>query len=131
MILGVGIDLIDVDRIARVNDKYGEKFVARTLSTEEKEIFDKIETKNKKDNFLAKRFSAKESFLKALGIGLGRGIEFSDISITNDVYGKPEINLSKKAKNIIENLYKSTKINFIISMTDEKNLVNTVTIISN
>lgn len=131
MILGIGIDLIDIDRIRKVNDKYGKKFVIKILSDEEKKIFDTIEIKNKKNNFLAKRFSAKESFLKALGIGLGHGIEFSDISIINNSYGKPEIYLNKKAKNIVENLYKSDIINFAISITDEKNLINTITIISN
>ncbi len=130
MILGVGIDLINVDRITKISDRYGEKFALKVLSPEEKRIFDKIGAENKKNNFLAKRFSVKESFLKALGIGLGRGIEFSDISIVNDLYGKPKINLSKKAKNIVENLYKSDKINFIVSITDEKNLVNTITIVS-
>ena len=131
MILGVGIDLIDTDRVARVSDKYGERFISRILSDEERTIFNKLEIKNKKNNFLAKKFSAKESFLKALGIGLGRGIELSDITIINNIYGKPEIKLNKKAKNIVENLYKGDKISFNISITDEKNLVNTITIISN
>lgn len=131
MILGVGIDLIDVDRVTKANDKYGERFISKILSIKEKKIFNEIGTKDKKNNFLAKRFSVKESFLKALGLGLGRGIEFSDISVVNNLYGKPEINLSKKAKNIVENLYKSDRIIFNVSMTDEKNLINTITIISN
>ena len=132
MILGLGIDLVDSDRIKIIFNKFGNKFSSKILSEEENMIFRKIEKINKKNNFLAKRFSAKESFLKALGIGLGRGIEFKDISILNNNYGKPEILLSEKAKKIIENLYKVDiiEIKIHVSITDEKNLINVITIIS-
>ena len=132
MILGLGIDLVDSNRIKKIFNKFGNKFLLKILSEEENMIFGKIEKINKKNNFLAKRFSAKESFLKALGIGLGRGIEFKDISILNNNYGKPEILLSEKAKKIIENLYKIDiiEIKIHVSITDEKNLINVITIIS-
>lgn len=132
MILGIGIDLLDSNRINKITNKYNNKLALKILSKEEIIIFNKLEA-DKKNNFIAKRFSAKESLLKALGLGLGRGIKLTDISIINNNYGKPEIKLNDKAKSIIENFYKFDiiKIKFDISITDEKNLVNTITIISN
>ena len=87
----------------------------------------------KKEDFLTKRFSAKEAFLKAVGIGMGRGITFQNISILNDKLGRPILNVDDEAMDFLNKLYNITtdnKLLFNISLTDEKGLVATVVTIS-
>lgn len=131
-IFGIGIDLLDSSRIYKLYEKYEHKLKERILSENEILVLDKIKNKDRKINYIAKRFSAKESFLKALGIGLGHGIKFDNIEIVNDELGKPHLNLDNKATKIVENLYKIAiiYIKFDLSITDERNFINTITIIS-
>lgn len=131
-IFGIGIDLLDSRRVYKLYEKYEHKLTEKILSENEILFLDKIKNKDRKINYIAKRFSAKESFLKALGIGLGRGIKFNDIEIANDELGKPNLNLNDEATKIVENLYKMSiiYIKFDLSITDERNLINTITIIS-
>lgn len=132
MILGLGIDIIDKERVAKVYKKFDEIFVRRILSLEEIERFNSFNILSKKVHFLAKSFSVKESFVKAIGIGMGRGIFFPDITLKNDAAGKPEIFLNSIAKKFITNYYNGMdveKIKFIVSTSDEKCLINTAVLI--
>jgi len=94
MILGVGIDLVEVERV-------GTK-ISRTRGLREKLFTEKeisyCETKKNKAQNYAARFAAKEAFLKALGTGWRKGLHFTDIEIIPDKLGKPEIVLSGKAR---------------------------------
>ncbi len=132
MILGIGIDLLNKERIEKIFYKFKNKIIDRFLSKKEKNIFSSLDNEIKKINFVAKRFSAKESFVKALGIGMGRGLERQNISILKDEFGKPYIELDYISKKFIGNFYNINikNIKFDISMTDEKNLINTIVIIS-
>jgi len=129
MILGIGIDLLSVRRIELLYLKFSTRLPDRILSAEE---FDDYETCKDKIGFLAKRFCAKEAFSKALGTGIGRGINFSDITITNDVLGKPIITISSNGISFIENFFKKDAKNmqFDISITDQSQHVNCFVIIS-
>lgn len=92
MIIGVGTDIVQIPRIEKIIKLYPEIFYKRILNTEE---LKKI-TLLKKENhatFLAKRFAAKEAISKAFGIGIGRGINFKDITVLNDKLGKPIVKL--------------------------------------
>ena len=134
MILGLGIDILDKNRVAKIYKKFDKYFANRILSDVEIELFSKIgvDDFDKKISFLTKRFSAKESLLKALGIGMGRGILLKDITLKNNKLGKPELFLNNVAKNFIKNYYNDIdfdKVIFFISLTDEKNLVNTAVVI--
>jgi holo-[acyl-carrier protein] synthase len=131
MILGIGTDLIMIDRIGRAFQKHGLKFVNRVLSVPEKNFFLSASNPNKKVNFLAKRFSAKESFLKAVGIGMGRGINMYDITINYDKYKKPMIILADEKRAVIEGVLneKFENLNFLVSLTDENSMVGTFVII--
>ncbi len=133
MILGVGIDLLDKERIKKIFYKLENRIINRFLSKKEKDIFLNFNNDIKKINFIAKRFSAKESFVKALGIGIGRGLERQNISILNDEFGKPYIELDEVSEKFIGNFYNIDikNVKFDLSMTDEKNLINTIVIISN
>ena len=67
MIVGIGTDVVEIGRVARVLDRFGARFVERILVPEERARF---ERSNTKANWMAKRFAAKEAFAKALGTGI-------------------------------------------------------------
>ena len=89
MILGVGIDMIELDRVMEKIDK-NNGFKEKVFS--ENEIAFCESKTNKKENYAA-RFAAKEAFLKATGLGLMLGNQLSDIEVVNDDRGKPSLNL--------------------------------------
>lgn len=131
MILGIGIDLLNIERVEILFSKFGDDRLFNKILTEE-EINEYKKSQKNPVNFLAKKFSAKEAFSKALGTGIGRGINFSDITIKNDILGKPIIVLNDKGCNFLENYYKLDFKNLQIdlSITDEKPFVNCFVIIS-
>ncbi len=115
MILGVGNDLIDIDRIKRIlDDKSGQRFLARILTSTEQEMANK--RKNKMYEYVAGRFAAKEAIVKALGCGIGEQVSFQDIEITSDTLGKPICSVDIKAKGRLK-LAKETRIHISISHT--------------
>lgn len=89
MISGIGIDIVELNRIQKVYKRQG-KFVDRVLVPNEKEIFNNLSEKRKVE-FLAGRFAAKEAFSKAVGTGIGEKLSFLDIEISKDELGKPYI----------------------------------------
>ena len=132
MILGFGIDLLEKNRIEKVYNNFNSNFVEKILSLEELSLFNEVEDYNKKIYFLAKRFSVKEAFLKAVGIGMGRGILMKDITLKNNSFGKPELELNNISRDFLIKYFNNIdydKINFIVSITDEKLLINTAVII--
>ena len=128
MILGTGIDLLKVSRIKKLLDNYGDIFV--------KKVFSEYEIKKNKNitlkvSKIAKAFSTKEAFVKALGTGFTKEISFKDISLKNEERGKPIIDLSNRVQEYLKkrtpNGYK-TIIN--VSISDEKEYVISNVIIS-
>jgi holo-[acyl-carrier protein] synthase len=89
MIVGIGIDMIEVDRVLEKVDK-NNGFRERVFSAAEIEF---CEANRKAENYAA-RFAAKEAFLKATGLGLMLGHNLSNIQVINDNNGKPNILLS-------------------------------------
>ena len=113
--LGVGVDIIENYRIKKsIRNK---KFLSRIFS--KAEIADSKKTINK-SSYFSKRFAAKEAFSKALGSGFRNGLNFNDISIVNDSYGKPSIKLNAKIVNIIKKRFKTIKVDIFLSLSDEK-----------
>ncbi|QJX55621.1 holo-ACP synthase [Staphylococcus warneri] len=94
MIYGIGLDLIEIERIEKVYYKQKQKFVDRILSKEEQLKFNGFSQQKRKIEYLAGRFATKEAFSKALGTGLGKTIAFHDINCYNDHLGKPCIDYS-------------------------------------
>jgi holo-[acyl-carrier protein] synthase len=130
LILGIGIDLLNIDRLTKLQLKFGDKFAQKILAEEELNMYKKI--KKNFNSFLAKRFCVKESFSKALGTGIGRGINFDDIIVDNDIMGKPIIMLTDKGYNFLENYYKvdCKLLQIDLSVTDEYPYLNSIVIIS-
>ena len=92
-LFGIGVDIVDIERIKKIYLKYDRKFAKKILSDNEIKSFDL--SKNK-ISFLAKRFAAKEAIGKAFGIGIMNGYLLKNISVDNDKYGKPIAKLNKK-----------------------------------
>ena len=114
-ILGIGVDIVQNSRIKK--SITNEKFLLRIFTNDE---INKSKKKINKTAFFSKRFAAKEAFSKALGTGFREMLNFKDISITNDKYGKPSIKINNKIKNIIIKKFKTKKINVLLSISDEK-----------
>jgi holo-[acyl-carrier protein] synthase len=118
MIVGSGIDIIDIRRIKNTIHKYNNRFKKRCFLNEE---INKSESRLKSIESYAKRYAAKEACAKALGTGLARGIFWKDIEIKNDRYGKPKIKLHNKAIKYLKAIVKKNKYVIEVSLSDEKN----------
>jgi holo-[acyl-carrier protein] synthase len=99
MIYGIGIDLVENGRLEKIIEKWGVKFLNKIFS--EGEILYCKRHAQPSIHYGA-RFAAKESFLKALGLGLGGGVKLCDIEVVNDENGKPALQLYGTAKAQIE-----------------------------
>jgi len=118
MILHIGTDIVDIRRIKKVINKYGNKFKIRCFH--EGEIL-RSESKIKSDESYAKRYAAKEACAKALGTGLAKGVFWKDIEIRNDKLGKPNILLHNNALEFIKKMGKNIEPKIDLSLSDEKN----------
>ena len=115
-ILGNGVDIVENRRIGKAIKN--KNFINKIFSSKEKNI-----AKNKRENktnYFAKRFAAKEAFLKAIGTGLSKGIKFNDITIINNSKGQPFIELEKKMQLFIKKKFKIKKYQIQLSISDEK-----------
>jgi holo-[acyl-carrier protein] synthase len=91
MILGIGSDLIDVRRIEKTVERYGERFLTRIFTDIERA---KAERRANRIDTYAKRFAAKEACAKALGTGLRAGVFWRDMGVVNLPSGRPTMRLS-------------------------------------
>jgi holo-[acyl-carrier protein] synthase len=116
MIYGIGTDIVEVKRIREVLNRYGISLAKKILTSQELLTYKRTEGK---ENFLAKRFAAKEAFAKALGTGMRFPVNFKSIEIIHDSLGKPKIKTISK----LTLLVKSYNIRHChLSISDEKNL---------
>ena len=113
MICGIGIDLVENERLEKIIEKWGLKFLQRVFSTGEIKYCGKHV---KSSVHYGARFAAKESFLKALGIGLSGGVKLRDIEVVHDQKGRPSLVLCGEAKTQIEKR-KITKIHLSLTHT--------------
>jgi holo-[acyl-carrier protein] synthase len=123
MVFGIGIDLVDVTRIEQALNRYGEKFITRVYCPSE---IDYCTRKAIPQIHFAARFAAKESFMKALSIGLGMGVSLKDIEVINQADNKPVLITHHKAKDMI-NDYGVTAIK--LSITHTKNYANAIVLL--
>jgi len=114
-ILGVGIDIVENSRIAKLSKN--SEFIKRIYSNSEILIAKKL--KNKK-NYYSKRYAAKEALAKSIGTGFRDNFNFKDISVINDKLGKPSFVISEKIKKIVKKQFKISSFNFFLSISDEK-----------
>tara|TARA_Y100000389_G_C17288688_1_gene426834 strand:- start:60 stop:443 length:384 start_codon:yes stop_codon:yes gene_type:complete len=123
-ILGIGLDIIRNKRI-RILIK-NRNFIRRIFSNNEIKV---SQNKREKISYFAKRFAAKEAFVKALGTGFRNNLDFKDIEILNDKLGKPYYFKSKVISRVISKRYKIKNYNLFLSISDEKDYSVAFTII--
>tara|TARA_B100000482_G_C12328928_1_gene187983 strand:+ start:7 stop:393 length:387 start_codon:yes stop_codon:yes gene_type:complete len=114
-IIGNGVDIVQNSRIKKLIKN--QKFILRIFS--KNEINESKKIKNKV-NFFAKRFAAKEAFVKSIGLGFRKGINLKDIYVRNDKLGKPNIILSSKVKKTLSKKFSTKSFNIFLSLSDEK-----------
>lgn len=95
MIHGIGTDIVYIPRILRILQKYGKKFLNKVYTEREIELSRKYNSQEMQVKYFAKRFAAKEAFVKALGSGFSQGITMKDIEIYSDIRGKPYLTIGK------------------------------------
>ena len=130
MILGIGIDLVDIFRINKILEKYPGQFAKRVLGkselgTYEKILFSGLRSKEKANRFIAKRFAAKEAVSKAFGTGLRGQVSFKAIEVLNDKLGKPYVVLSPLKDKTTFPYFKKIHI----SLTYENNFAQAIVIL--
>ena len=118
MIVGIGSDLCNIERIQKSLDRFGERFLTR--------VFTKVErAKAQRRPFtaagtLAKRFAAKEAFSKAVGTGFKRGVYMKDIGVVNAASGQPTLALTGGARARVDALTPAGHlIDIHLTMTDD------------
>ncbi len=101
MVVGTGIDIVNIERIERLMARWGDPFLGRVFT--QKEIV-WCQQRARSSECFAIRFAAKEAFLKAIGWGLRNGIQWTDIEVENDPMGKPMFSFHRKAKEVCATL---------------------------
>lgn len=114
-IFGIGVDIIEIDRINSSIEKLGDAFAKKVLHPNELKKY--LATK-RKAHYLAKRFAAKEAFAKALGTGIIEGVTLPRIEVVNNQDGKPEIVLHEMT---LERFESFDLKSIHLSISDEKN----------
>ena len=128
MILGLGSDTVDIRRIERSIERYGERFLNRIFTETERA---KSDRRRLRAASYAKRFAAKEACAKALGTGLGQGVIWRDMGVVNRPSGKPTMALTgMAAERLAAMLPQGCKAQIDLSITDEFPLAQAIVIIS-
>ena len=115
-ILGTGIDIVENYRLKKLLFKKKSNFKNKIFTNNEIAYCEK---KSNITNCYSKRFAAKEAFVKALGTGFRNNINFKDIEVVKNHYGKPYLLINKKVINKIKTLFKVKKFNVLLSISDE------------
>lgn len=126
-IFGIGTDIVNVKRMKKSLRKNGEAFKKRIFSKNEI-IY--CEKKKNSSAFYAKRFAAKEALSKALGTGIRKGIDFKNIEVLNNKFGKPSIKLSGSTDAFLKKKIKTKKYFIYLSLSDDEPWAQATVIIS-
>jgi len=126
LIFGIGIDIIEVERIAKQVSDSSNTFIQK-IFTKKEIAYCETKIKNKAQNYAA-RFAAKEAFFKAIGTGWRDGFKWQEIEVENDNLGKPIINVSGKLKGFVEG---KNILNIHVSLSHLKEIAVAVVILEN
>ena len=126
MIIGLGTDIVSVERIAKLYDRTKEQMLERICCESEKKY---VGNGQGAELRLAKLWAVKEAAVKALGTGFSAGVRFEDIELKHDALGKPEIEFRGKAKEILASKAMGAQINTLVSISDDKPFAQAVVII--
>ncbi|MGH6980368.1 MAG: holo-ACP synthase [Stellaceae bacterium] len=128
MIIGIGSDLIDIDRIAKTIERFGDRFIQRIYTPVE---IARAERRADRFATYAKRYAAKEACAKALGTGFRKGVFWRDLGVVNLPGGRPSLALTGGAKSRLDALVPAGMVARIdLTITDEYPLAQAMVIIS-
>jgi holo-[acyl-carrier protein] synthase len=128
MILGIGNDIIDIRRIEKTLERFGDRFVQRLFTDTEQK---RSERRKLRAASYAKRFAAKEACSKALGTGLRQGVFWRDMGVTNLPSGKPTMTLTNGALARLNKMVPTgTSAQIDLTITDDFPTAQAIVIIS-
>jgi holo-[acyl-carrier protein] synthase len=128
MILGIGNDVIDIRRVERTIERYGERFLDRVITETERR---KSDGRVQRAASYAKRFAAKEACAKALGTGFRQGVYWRDMGIVNLPSGRPTLELTGGAARALARLTpEGHDVRIDLTITDDFPTAQAIVIIS-
>jgi len=128
MILGLGNDIIDIRRVEKTIERYGERFLQRVFTDTERR---KSDARALRAASYAKRFAAKEACAKALGTGFRHGVFWRDMGVVNLPSGRPTLELTGGAARILEQLTpEGHEVRIDLTITDDFPTAQAIVIIS-
>lgn len=123
MIFGIGIDVLQAQRMHDSYARFGARLVERLLMAEERGQFERT---RRPQRFLAMRFAAKEAIVKAMGTGFAHGMWLRDVGVLQNDWGKPEVIYSARGQRLRRRLGIGDAH---VTLTDEAGLVVAVAIL--
>jgi holo-[acyl-carrier protein] synthase len=128
MILGIGSDISDARRVAKVLERHGDRFIDRVFTPVERA---KAEKRRNRVETYAKRFAAKEACAKALGTGIRSGVWWRDMGVVNLPSGRPTLELTGGAKRRLQAITpKGYEARIDLTITDEGPMAHAFVVIS-
>ena len=128
MIVGLGSDICSIKRIEETYTRFGNRFVCRCFGSRERQELKRLgDDKARLAASLAKRFAAKESFVKALGSGFADGISWAEVEVVHQANGRPLLEVSGRALELLRRLTPDPKL--WVSLSDDFSLAQAVVII--
>ena len=123
MIYGIGVDVLESERIARTLERFGERFIAHLLLPAEAA---QLARTQRRERFLAMRFAGKEAIVKAMGTGFAHGVWIRDVGVVQNAWGKPEVVFSARGDALRRKLGIGDGH---VTLTDEGSLVVAVAVL--
>jgi holo-[acyl-carrier protein] synthase len=123
MIYGIGVDVLEAERIVKTLDRFGERFTAHLLLPQEAA---QLKLTRRPARFIAMRFAAKEAIVKAMGTGFSHGMWIRDVGVVQNSWGKPEVIFSARGEALRRRLGIGEGH---VTLTDEKGLVVAVAVL--
>ncbi|ODS02302.1 4'-phosphopantetheinyl transferase [Methyloceanibacter marginalis] len=128
MILGLGNDIIDIRRVEKTIERYGERFLTRVFTDTERR---KSDRRSLRAASYAKRFAAKEACAKALGTGFRHGVYWRDMGVVNLPSGRPTLELTGGAARVLRELTpEGHEVRIDLTITDDFPTAQAIVIIS-
>lgn len=123
MIYGIGVDVLEPDRVARLLERYGERFARRVLTEQEWPAYLRS---RRPVLFIANRFAAKEAFSKAMGTGFRYPVTLGQIIVLQNRLGKPELSFRPDLQRLVES---EGIVGSHVTISDEKSLACAVVVL--
>jgi holo-[acyl-carrier protein] synthase len=127
MIVGIGTDVCDISRIAAALDRHGDRFAQRVLGPDELRVFEARRSRVARRglSYLATRFSAKEAFSKAIGLGMHAPMSWRSCEVINAPGGRPEIRLH----GALAAWFEERRLRAFVSVSDEANVATAFVVV--